>query len=70
MDVLLTGSNGFLGSSLFSYLKNTNNVFILNRSNSDYNYNLESDQIIFNDSFDLVIHAAGKAHKIPNSYVE
>jgi nucleoside-diphosphate-sugar epimerase len=67
VNILLTGSNGFLGSALLKTLQKTNNVFKLNRSNSDYNFNLESDQILFNEYFDLVIHAAGKAHSIPKS---
>ena len=70
MNILLTGSNGFLGSYLHSYLNNTNNVFTLNRSNSDYNYNLQSDDIVFKESFELVIHTAGIAHKKPRSYKE
>ncbi len=70
MNILITGSNGFLGKVLLKTLQETKNVFKLNRSNSDYNINLECDQILFNDHFELVIHAAGKAHTIPKSHKE
>ena len=70
MNILITGSNGFLGTVLLKTLQETNNVFKLNRSNSDYNINLECDQILFNESFDLVIHAAGKAHSVPKTSLD
>lgn len=70
MNILLTGSNGFLGSALLKTLQKTNNVIKLNRSNSDYNINLECDQILFNEHFDLVIHAAGKAHSVPKTSLD
>lgn len=66
MNILITGSNGFLGKS-FVNLRNQYNCFTLNRSNSDYNCNLVVDVPKFKTSFDLVIHAAGKAHMITNS---
>lgn len=70
MNILITGSNGFLGTVLLKTLQETNNVFKLNRSNSDYNINLECDQILFNEHFDLVIHAAGKAHSVPKTSLD
>lgn len=65
MNILITGSNGFLGKS-FENLRNQFNCFTLNRSNSDYNCNLGVDVPEFTTSFDLVIHAAGKAHIFSN----
>ncbi len=70
MNILITGSNGFLGTVLLKTLQETKNVFKLNRTNSDYNINLECDQILFNEHFDLVIHAAGKAHSVPQTSLE
>jgi len=70
MKILLTGANGFLGSILYNSLKNQNKIFKLSRNNSNYNYCLKSQIPIFNENFDLIIHAAGKAHSIPKSMTE
>ena len=70
MKILLTGSNGFLGSCIFGEIENKYKVFTLNRTNSDYNVDLEYNQILFDVNFDLIIHSAGKAHIIPNNILE
>lgn len=64
--ILLTGSNGFLGSYI---LKEYNNFSIrgLNRTNSYYNIDLSKNIPIFDESYDLVVHCAGIAHTIPNN---
>ena len=64
MDILLTGSNGFLGKFLLNELSQFGNIYTLNRSNSTYNYNLGDSIIDFDKKFDIVIHSAGKAHSI------
>lgn len=70
MNILLTGSNGFLGRCIFNEIENNNKVFTLNRTNSDYNVDLESSRIHFDVNFDLIIHSAGKAHNLPNNIFE
>lgn len=65
MDVLITGSSGFLGKMLFSFLKDKYSVFELQNSNAQKKIRLEKEMPRFNHIFDLVIHAAGKAHSIP-----
>lgn len=65
MDVLVTGSSGFLGKILFSFLKDKYSVFELQNLNAQKKIRLEKEVPNFNHSFDLVIHAAGKAHSIP-----
>lgn len=62
MKVLLVGSNGFVGSNILKVIREENVIFTLNRSNSNYNYNLGYDKIDIKESFDCVIHAAGRAH--------
>ena len=64
MKILITGSNGFLGKIIYTYLSNDNihEIFTLSRSNSDYNFDLTKDSITFHKKFDLVIHCAGFAH--------
>jgi nucleoside-diphosphate-sugar epimerase len=54
LNVLITGSTGFVGSHLKSYFKGIYNLTLPSR------YELTSD-ILF-DGIDVVIHLAGKAH--------
>lgn len=68
--MLLTGSNGFLGSIIKYELFDKNNVITLSRTNSDYEISLEKKIPLFIQNFDLVIHAAGKAHSIPRTELE
>lgn len=70
MKILLTGANGFLGNYLKNELKKSFVLKTLSRSSSDYNIDLLNKNILFNDKFDLVIHAAGKAHLVPSNEKE
>lgn len=70
MNCLLTGSNGFLGKILLSQISVVYNVFSLSRNGSNFNFFLENQVPDFNVQFDLVIHAAGKAHIVPKSESE
>jgi nucleoside-diphosphate-sugar epimerase len=67
MNCLLTGSNGFLGRVLESLSSNNTVIHTLSKSSGEYNVNLETQIPIFNQQFDIVIHAAGKAHSFPKS---
>ena len=68
MKILLTGASGFLGSHLLNAFKaNNDEIITLGRSikdsiNADITSSFELKQ-----SFDLVIHVAGKAHSIPKT---
>lgn len=70
MKILVTGANGFLGKSIVKELSKDNTLFSLSRSFGDYKVSLDSEIPVFNQKFDLVIHAAGKAHTIPNGRTE
>lgn len=71
MKVLITGSNGFLGNIINQKLKASCDVNTLGRRNSDYCVDLSSgNSINFTQKFDLVIHAAGKAHIIPKTCID
>ena len=64
--ILVTGSGGFLGSVFKDQLEEQGKiVFTLSRSAGQYQYDLSRQIPRFEESFDLVIHAAGKAHAIP-----
>jgi nucleoside-diphosphate-sugar epimerase len=69
MRILLTGSNGFLGKCIVQY--HSNYCFeTLSRRNANYNIDLFLNIPSIVNCFDLVIHAAGKAHSIPRSEFE
>lgn len=67
MNVLLTGANGFLGKFISEEVSKKNTLFTLSRNSGDYKVFLENDIPIFKSLFDVVIHAAGKAHSIPKT---
>lgn len=69
MSILITGSSGFLGGILKnSFIDKT--VSELNQRSGDYHYCLEKQIPNFQQKFDLVIHAASKAHSVPKTEEE
>ncbi|MBF4507163.1 NAD-dependent epimerase/dehydratase family protein [Flavobacterium sp. JLP] len=70
MKILITGSSGFLGKSIFEELENEGEVLGLSRNSTNYKFSLEKDIPVFNDNFDVVIHCAGKAHSIPKTEIQ
>jgi len=69
--LLFTGASGFLGKNLLPILNETYNVRTLGLTEKDdYNINIANETPIFTESFDLVLHAAGKAHSVPKSEKE
>ncbi|RVT75853.1 NAD-dependent epimerase/dehydratase family protein [Flavobacterium sufflavum] len=69
MSVLITGSSGFLGGLLKNGFKDEK-VFELNRRSGNYQCSLAKAIPNFNETFDFVIHSAGKAHSVPKTDVE
>lgn len=70
MEILITGATGFLGKSIVKELANSHNLIRLSRTSGDYKVFLENEMPNFDQKFDLVVHAAGKAHSIPRTEVE
>lgn len=70
MRIIITGSNGYLGGFLKKRLSYSNHVTGLSKSNSVYNINLAESVPVFSSNFDLVIHAAGKAHSISKNAIQ
>jgi nucleoside-diphosphate-sugar epimerase len=69
--ILISGSSGFLGSYICKFLvKSCINYCSIGRSNSDILCDLSVNVPRFSKKFDVVIHAAGKAHSIPKSQIE
>lgn len=70
MKILLTGGNGFLGSCIFKFLNKNNEVHTLSRNNAYYTCNLKYEIPELKNNYDLIIHAAGKAHSIATNEIE
>ena len=70
MKILLTGATGFLGKIISKNLSMTHEIVKLSRTASDFNVSLDKEIVNFKESFDLVIHSAGKAHSIPKTEIE
>lgn len=69
--LLFTGASGFLGSNLKPLLRDSFEIKTLGLSSDDsYNVNIANVIPEFNESFDVVLHAAGKAHVIPKTKEE
>jgi nucleoside-diphosphate-sugar epimerase len=69
-SILFTGSSGFLGKNILSILRKNYNVSTLDLHNADYNCNLSKDICTLHATFDIVLHAVGKAHIIPKTEQE
>ena len=70
MKILLTGSSGFLGKHIFSYLNQEYDIYTLSRTHSSINCDLSVLQPTL-PIVDIVIHSAGMAHILPkNNYEE
>lgn len=69
MNILVTGSTGFLGEIVVKKL-NSLNVKTLSRKRAIYNIDISKQSVEFKEKFDLVIHAAGKAHSVPKTEYE
>lgn len=72
MNILFTGASGFLGANIiFQLRKEYHNVTTLGHlSSDDLTVNLTKEIPHFTQYYDLVLHAAGKAHVIPKTESE
>lgn len=67
---LVTGATGFLGKYIVNDLSEKAIISSLSRTSGDYKFSLEFQIPEFNESFDIVIHNAGKAHIVPKTIEE
>jgi nucleoside-diphosphate-sugar epimerase len=67
MNCLLTGSTGYLGNYITNAISEKYKVVSLSRNSDQYSISLDQEVPIFTEKFELVIHAAGKAHTIPKT---
>lgn len=68
MKLLFTGGTGFLGKNICPLLaKNYEVVLCGITENDDIKVNLAKEIPVFNEKYDVVLHAAGKAHVVPKT---
>lgn len=65
-SILLTGASGFLGSSIKENSTAKYQLLTLGRKDADIIVHLEKEIPVI-PYIDIIIHAAGKAHMVPNS---
>ena len=71
MTLLFTGASGFLGSNIIQFLNGAYNIISVGLSPQDtYLVDIATDIPTFTDAFDVVFHAAGKAHSVPKTEAE
>lgn len=69
--LLITGATGFLGKNILYVLKKIDyKITTLGNSTTDIVCNISLEIPKLPHSFDLIIHAAGKAHVVPKSDLE
>lgn len=68
MKILFTGANGFLGRNVIPKLKEKSfQVKTLGTKNADYICDISNEIQLLEEKFDIIFHAAGKAHCIPKN---
>lgn len=71
MNLLFTGASGFLGDNIASLLKAHHTVSTVGlMADDDYTVNLSEEAPRLSRPYDIVLHAAGKAHTIPRNEQE
>ncbi len=71
MKILFTGANGFLGKNVIPVLRRKSfDVKTLGTHSADFVNNITDEIPLFEERFDMIFHAAGKAHSIPKSKEE
>mgnify|MGYP000053155294 FL=1 len=71
MKLLFTGASGFLGQNVYPLLKETYQVDTIGLSQQDtYQFNIAGGVPEFAEKYDIVLHAAGKAHSVPRTEEE
>lgn len=68
MKILFTGANGFLGRNVIPILKEKSfQVKTCGTHDTDYVFDISEKVLPINEKFDIIFHAAGKAHCIPKT---
>lgn len=69
--LLFTGASGFLGYNICPILEKTYDVHTIGLTDDDdIKFNIAKDVPPINTHYDIVLHAAGKAHTVPKTEAE
>lgn len=69
--LLFTGASGFLGYNIRPILEKSYDVHTIGLTdNDDIKFNIAKDVPPINTHYDVVLHAAGKAHTVPKTEAE
>ncbi|WP_321480240.1 NAD-dependent epimerase/dehydratase family protein [uncultured Bacteroides sp.] len=71
MKLLFTGASGFLGKNIYPILKDMYDITTVGLTVGDnYQVNISSEIPDFSETYDIILHAAGKAHSVPKTDAE
>ena len=71
MELLLTGASGFLGSNIYPLLKANYAISTIGLApDDDYHLNIAKEIPALHEYYEIVLHAAGKAHSVPKTEYE
>lgn len=71
MKLLFTGGTGFLGKNIYPLLAEKYDVTLCGITDKDdIKVNIAKDIPVLNEKYDIVLHAAGKAHVVPRTEAE
>lgn len=71
MKLLLTGASGFLGNNVRPFLEGMYDVNTVGLSpKDDYAIDIAKEIPVLRERYDIVLHAAGKAHSVPKTEAE
>lgn len=69
--LLFTGASGFLGNNILPILEKMYDIHTIGLTDDDdINFNIAKDVPPINTHYDIVLHAAGKAHTVPKTEEE
>lgn len=69
--LLFTGSSGFLGYNIRPILEKSYDIHTIGLTDDDdFNVNLAVEVPLLKSHYDIVLHAAGKAHSVPRNEAE
>ena len=68
MKLLFTGASGFLGNNVYPLLQRMYEIHTVGLSTEDdYTANLAQEVPDLHEEYEVVLHAAGKAHVVPKT---
>lgn len=71
MKLLFTGASGFLGNNVRSLLEEMYEIAAVGLTpQDDYTVNVAKEIPELRERYDIVLHAAGKAHSVPKTEAE